>query len=160
MNARIHNCYVHLVGACLFLMATFSAVGAGSLPPLLGGVDPLLKINSQIVFIVFAISGLGLSAYVCLGRSSWMKYMLVAWLAAMLLAYRLGLWLIGASCLLDCVGNYCSWLPVGPRLAQAATLTTLGSMLVGSVVLLVLDGSPDRKTKSVESTGATLSQAV
>jgi hypothetical protein len=112
----------------------FTALGAAGA---LDQPDSLLILSHRHIFLLMSGLELGLSAFLLMGRNTKMQLALVAWLATNFLMYRIGLWWIGAPDLCNCLGNLNQYLPVSPRILNAAALVALGWLLVGSCTLMI-----------------------
>ena len=145
VHKRIQEWFVFSAAVLLFVTAACVLLGATSNVSLLDRADPILPLPSRLLFGLVGGLELALSAYLLLGRDMLKKLLLVAWLAACALVYHFGLASSGEANLLVCLGNLTDRIPVRPNTLNWIVPGTLGWLLLGSGVLLVVDWVARRK---------------
>ena len=98
--------------------------------------DPLLDLKfGHLMFIIGALE-LSVASILLLSKLRAMPTVLVAWLASSVLAYRLGLWLIGWRRPCSCLGNLTDAIHISPQLADNVMKGLLAYLLIVSYATL------------------------
>lgn len=116
--------------------------GAAKISSAFGGarilqtVDPVLGLHFSYVMIIAGALEL-LVAFVCVfERMRTLSLSLLAWLATIILAYRLGLWWTGWHRPCSCLGNLTDILHIQPQIADNIMKGVLAYLFIGSYGIL------------------------
>jgi len=101
----------------------------------LGLENPFFRFLSNRQVFFFAIVAESMVSYVLISRthSLLMKCLTVMWLSLVFFAYRVFLWISGASAACSCLGVLPGWIGLPTRLNNEASLAILGFMFFGSL---------------------------
>lgn len=127
---------------CLSATAIFFVTGIAKILSASGNAeilqrsDPLLGMSFRHLILIAAILELAVAGVCLFGKSRTISIIIVAWLAAGLLTYRLGLWWIGWRRPCSCLGNLTDAIHVSPQAADNIMKGVLAYLLVGSYATL------------------------
>ncbi len=144
---RTRSYFTDSAAVILFFMAALNFLGAIGPADALNWPDPLVQLSNRWILVICGGFELFVSAILLAGKNSWIKLGLLAWLATILLVYRLILWRAGSSNFGDCLGNYIEWFLISPRTMGMVAKGLIGLMLAGSYAFLVLNWLRGRKSR-------------
>lgn len=126
--------FIFVAGAILMLTGTGLVLGASASAHQLGIHDPILGVPFRYLMLSVGMAEL-LVAFLCLFTNKRaLSLGLMAWLAAVFLAYRIGLWNEGWH---HSSGFMVAPLNLSPRMTDAITSLTLFILLIGSCIMLM-----------------------
>jgi hypothetical protein len=133
---------VFISSAVVLLLATSAAKFVSSFghARILDRNDPIFQVSFRVLFLIVASLELGVSLFCILSKSILQRIAMVAWIATMFLAYRMGMILVGYNRPCPCLGNLTDSLHLSPQTATLATTTILIYLTIGSYLGLVLIG--------------------
>jgi len=148
-----HKAFVISAGGILLLTGTAKVWSAFGSAEILNDVDPLL--NLQFGHLIFAAGALELMvASLCLfSKARQAATSIVAWLATILLAYRLSLWWVGWYRPCSCLGNFTDALHIPQQTADTAMKIILTYLLIGSYTTLFWLWRQRKKAVSASASG-------
>ena len=128
--------FILSAGGILVFTGAANLLGFFGSSSLLETMDPILGIRFRFVVLFFGLAELIL-AFLCLytGKRG-LTLGLLAWLAANLIVYRVGLSYMGWPRPPTCLGNLVDLLNVSPRAADTMMSAVAAYLLVGSCLLL------------------------
>ena len=99
-------------------------------------LDPVFGIAISKLLVVAGIIELAIGIILCISKSMIVKAFLTAWLSALLLLYRMGLWMIGWRSPCSCLGNITDAIHISPNTADNIMKSVLAYLLIGSYGIL------------------------
>lgn len=111
----------------------WSAIGNARI---LNSYDPILVFQFKHLMIAAGVLELVVAGLCLFGKSKILPPILIAWLATILLAYRIEMWLIGWQRPCPCLGNLTDALHIPPQTADMVMKIILGYLLIGSYATL------------------------
>lgn len=135
---RVEIYFVTAAAVLLFITGAAKILSAFSGAVALDQPDALLILPHRYIFLLLGGLELGVSAFLLIGRNLKMQLLVIAWLAANFLFYRLGLIWMNGSSFCNCLGSFNEYLPISPRTLNAAACVALGGLLVGSGAFLLI----------------------
>ncbi len=128
--------FVRAAGLSLLVPALAKIYSGTAQVPSLSDVDPVFGVPFRYLFFSAGIIEVGV-ALVCLFSRKWLlSTLLVAFLAANLLLYRVVLLSIGWTQPCKCMGNMVEALRISPETADLLMKLLLGCLLTGSLTAL------------------------
>lgn len=127
-------CFVYFTSLLLLVTALAKIISSTGKAPILKTTDPILMLPYRLVFL--DVGGIELIvALICIfGKQLVLKLRLIAWLATMILMYRVGLWWIDWRRPCICLGNLTDALHISPQAAETIMKIIVGYLLVGSYI--------------------------
>ena len=139
MKPNLRDLFFYSTAVILFVMAASELLISKGIPALLNYPDPIFGLPNQVMLCLLAGLNLVVSAFLLFRSKRRFKAELVAWLANVLLVYRVGETSLGVPFLPSCLGNLSDWLPLSPHLLDRINLVLLGYFLSGSIIVMVLE---------------------
>src|ERR1041385_7176397 len=124
--------FVLLSGAFFTLTAIAKLISSAGRDPVLQEFDPLVHIPFRQLFWITSLLELCVAIACFSVRSVELRARLVAWLATVFLAYRIGLWWIGYHRPCGCLGNLAGMLHISSAAADISMKILLAFLLIGS----------------------------
>jgi hypothetical protein len=127
---------------CFSAAAIFFTTGVAKISaawgdvPVLQRYDPILGISFTHLMLVAGVLELMVASFCLFVKSRIVSIIAIAWLAAYLATYRLGLWWIGWHRPCPCLGNLTDAIHVSPQRADNIMNGILAYLLVGSCAIL------------------------
>ena len=127
-TARLFLC---VAGVLLLATAAAKFIGSFGGARVLNTLDPLTGLSLRTLFRLAGGIELIVAFYCLLGRKMKFQAGFVSWLATTLVAYRLGLVLMGYHGPCNCLGNLTDALHISPQTADTAMKIILAYLLIG-----------------------------
>ena len=146
--------FLNLIGVLLFIAAATNLCAADQSAAPLDWPNSLFQLNghwalsNRWVLVISAVMELLISGLILAGKSAKFKFWLLAWFATVSATYRIGLRIIGAPNLGDCLGNYVDWFFISPRIVAIVCNVCLSFVLMISCTILLLNWLSDRKASN------------
>ena len=136
MKEKHISYFIITAGTVFVITALAKLVSATGEARILNSADPLLGFKTRHVLAGVGLAEAVLAGYLFLGRNSWLKLSLTAWMATNFLAYRLGIWWMEAPKPCSCLGTVTDALPLSPRMVDFGMTGILAYLLIGSFALI------------------------
>lgn len=138
MKSRLDRYLIVSFGALLFITAAAKLISSGGNAKLLDIRDAVLGVHFRYLFLAAGVFEMAVALVCLFGKNILLQAKLVAWLSLILLIYRIGLSLLGASEVCGCLGTLTSAINLPPQTADFLMKIVLGYLLAGSSAILLL----------------------
>lgn len=111
----------------------------------LGLVDPIIGVKFGPLMMAAGFIEVAI-AFVCWFSKRWAtKYLLLAWLATFLTAYRIAIWYVDWRPPCSCLGSFTDSLQISPQLADSVMKGVLAYLGIGAFSMYMVQWAQNRK---------------
>jgi hypothetical protein len=144
MIKRTQEFFLRVAAIILFVAAAINITALVGTPEALSVLDPLFHIEIRYLLWPVVAVDLALSTFLLVGLGNYkMKYLFLASLSTLYLAYRICLQFIGAPGFYSSFVIFDQPIPMSPRNAYYGSLVVLCCFAIGSLLQLVLSADPN-----------------
>jgi hypothetical protein len=135
--AKLRNWFIFSAGVTLAVTGVAKVFSASSNAGILGVQDPIFGVSFRHLMLLVGLAELVI-AVICLHTNKQrLSLGLVAWIAASILLYRIGLWAMDWKGPCGCLGSLTDALPMSPKTVDWLMKALLAYLLIGSCAGLV-----------------------
>jgi hypothetical protein len=132
VQVKIVRRFIYSSAVLLFLTAAAKVTSVFGSAALLGRHEPLMGLNYRSLLGIAGLLELAVSAVCVLNKSITIRLWMIAWLATIILVYRVSMPWVGYQQPCPCLGSLTDVLHVSPHVANDAMKGALAYLLAGS----------------------------
>ncbi len=129
--------FIRSVWVLLLITAAAKLFSAGGTALVLGRPDPLLLLSARHTLILAALTEVAVLSYLVWGEKRQTQYLLICWLSALFVTYRVFVHFIAPGGVCQCLGTVAQRLPLKPEIVDLILRILVGYMFIGSICLLL-----------------------
>ena len=136
MSGKLNIIFINSFGALLFITAAAKLASCFGHARILNSNDPLFNLSFRTMLVISGALELAVAFFVFLAKKQIWRIGIVAWIATIICAYRIGVLWVGHHKPCPCLGNLTDALHIPPQTADTAMKIILAYLLLGSYAYL------------------------
>jgi len=144
----VNDCFRFSAAAIFTITGLAKIISAFGSAAILAEADPLLHVSFRHLMIVAAVVELAVAATCAFSQLQKFAVVAIAWLASILIVYRIGLFEIGWHRGCPCLGNLTDAIHISPQLADNTMKVILAYLFIGSCGILLREWLKSKKQAS------------